>query len=137
MTTIATDGRTMAGDGRITAHSEVLTDTAVKVHRLPDGRVVGVAGCSYSCIEFVRYMSEPGASRPQVDDEFTALVMHPDGRVEMMNARMVPLQIDTPIAIGSGADYATGAMLAGASPVRAVEIAVMKDSGSGGVVIEC
>lgn len=35
-------------------------------------------------------------------------------------------------AIGSGADYAIGALMAGATPLKAVRIAITHDAGSGG-----
>lgn len=136
MTTIATDGKTMAGDGCISAGDERLSDTFVKVHRLTDGRVIGVSGCSYSAIEFVQYMQR-GTDKPELPDQFCALVLHTDGTVEMMNHRCVPIQIDVPNAVGSGADYAIGAMLFGATPEQAVQIAAQRDLFTGGKITVC
>lgn len=136
MTTIATDGKTMAGDGRISAGDERLSDTTVKVHKLDDGRIVGISGCSYSAIELIRYMRD-GGERPELSDDMHVLMLYTDGTVHLMNRRFVPVRVDVPNAIGSGADYAMGAMLAGATPEQAVQIAAQRDLFTGGKITVC
>ena len=85
MTTIACDGKSMAGDTLCTANGSVVAYHR-KIERLSDGRIVG--SCGYIA----------------------------------------------PMAIGSGGDYAIGAMLAGQDPVGAVEIAMIRDRNTGGDV---
>ena len=44
------------------------------------------------------------------------------------------VKVDMPAAIGSGGDLAIGAMLAGAGPAKAVELAMKRDPFTGGPV---
>lgn len=59
--------------------------------------------------------------RPGVCDLFTSKAPYGD-----------PCEL--PYALGSGGDYALGAMHAGASPQQAIEIACRIDTGSGGAI---
>lgn len=142
MTTIATDGRTMAGDGRACQGDEVASDGRRKLTRLDDGSVVGMAGDSAGG-ELVLDWLKRGGKREDVpnvdpgDFEVVVLRLYPDGRLRYLSAPfLVELEVDAPFAIGSGKKYARGAMLAGASPVEAVRIAALVDIGTGGDVLE-
>jgi ATP-dependent protease HslVU (ClpYQ) peptidase subunit len=63
------------------------------------------------------------------DMAFAALVVSKDGkRVWMVDDELAVVELlDDVIGIGSGGDYATAAIDAGADPVRAVEIACGRD----------
>lgn len=71
--------------------------------------------------------------RPAVDDSFDALALTKDG-LFLFDSEMYPMKLLNEHAIGSGAKAARGALLAGAPPVRAVEIACQVDAGSSGPV---
>lgn len=131
MTTIATDGHSMAGDGLLTAGDERVGYT-VKVHRTPDGRIFGAAGPSAECALFERWML--GGERPELSEKFCALVLTPEGQCFYLCDKLEPVKLIVPQAIGSGGAYAIGAMLAGASPEEAVRIAMQRDTGTGGDV---
>lgn len=137
MTTIATDGETMAADGLCTQHGTVIDRNRVKVHRLEDGRIVG--GCGDTAdnelvVEWLAAGAKSGEEPVISDAGSVVLVLHPCGGVDIIDRQCRPLRIPTPIAIGSGCDYAMGAMDAGASPERAVEIAAARNPNTGGKI---
>lgn len=142
MTCIATDGKTMAGDGRALIGQLITTEERVKLIRTPDGSVVGVAGDAtagalvrqwfekgedLSCIPAVKPGEEPGTP-------FEALVLRPDGRVELLDWNFTATQLALPAAIGSGREVAIGLMMAGLSPKEAVERTMTRVASVGGKV---
>lgn len=139
MTTIATDGVTIAADGRTTAGKEIVTDEAKKIHRLPDGSVVGEAGlCTAGilAVEELAYAIQEDRHPKNYKGDYTLLRLTPDGRAIIYWNELVGIEIPTPAAIGSGGEFARGAMAAGASAREAVRIATKLDSASGGKVRE-
>lgn len=132
MTTIATDGRTMAGDDQVTGGGQVLA-SRTKIIGLPDGRVFGCTGYSDECSLFAKWM-QGGIEKPTLGDDFAALVLTPDNKAFWIGQRLEPVEWSVPATIGSGGDIALGAMLAGKSPAEAVQIAASRDVGTGSVV---
>jgi ATP-dependent protease HslVU (ClpYQ) peptidase subunit len=133
MTTIACDGKTMAGDGLAARNTLITTLDATKVAMLDDGRIVGTAGEKPCCRRFLAWLQDGGA-RPKLKD-LAALVLHPDGRlVYHTDSDPEGTVTGIPNAIGSGCEIAIGAMLAGLSPERAVEIAADRDVYTGGTI---
>ena len=132
MTTIATDGKSMAGDGQACVESMVTTFDRVKVHRLPDGALLGCAGDSGEIIAFRKWLVE-GGKHPRLK-ELSALLLRTDGVLLYYCEFEEPSVMSIPAAIGSGRAIAIGAMEAGASPERAVEIAAKRDTGTGGMI---
>lgn len=69
------------------------------------------------------------------DDEFMALVVHPDGEIYLHEgndpSRAYPLHCEY-YAIGSGSDYALAALDAGVTPEVAMDVAKYRDTHSGG-----
>jgi len=132
MTTIATDGVTIAGDGRATANGTVSSDQVIKVHRLPHGRAVGSAGEATKGLIAIRAL-QAGEDLSGLDLEGVYLVVI-DGTntVQSYEETANPLELPTPYAIGSGRDVALGALDAGASPKEAVAIAIKRDVFTGG-----
>jgi ATP-dependent protease HslVU (ClpYQ) peptidase subunit len=133
MTTIATDGRSMAGDSQMTGGSQVLRFSP-KVSRLADGRIVGACGPTTECIKLVRWISE-GGDKPELSDEVCAIILNADGTVDWLDHKLETISGNlVPYAIGSGGDLALGAMLAGASPAQAVAYAASRDVHTGGEI---
>jgi len=122
----------MAADSQVTAGQEITAFTQ-KVHRLDDGRIIGCCGPSISCAKFREFMIN-GGDKPDLSDEFRALILHPSGVVSYIEKDFVELPYRAPAGIGSGSEFAIGAMLAGASPRKAVELAIDRDTHSGGEV---
>lgn len=130
MTTIATDGKTMAGDSLTTGGGYVCR-FAPKVFKAPDGRIFGGCGPVVDCLKFQSHMMS-GGDQPTLSDDFSALILNPDGTVDWIDKDFVPVRHIVPYAIGSGCEIATGALLAGASPAESVAIAMQRDTKTGG-----
>jgi ATP-dependent protease HslVU (ClpYQ) peptidase subunit len=133
VTTIATDGHWMAGDGQAEAGGTVLATSRCKVVRLSDGSLFGSAGRSIDGAAVAKWLVERGKP-PKVEVGWCALRVYPGGRVEYLTQDLEPVSIDLPAAIGSGMDLALGAMLAGATPKEAIEIAAQRDMRTGGAI---
>lgn len=123
----------MAGDGQAEAQGTILATNRCKVVRLGDGSLFGSAGRSIDGSAVAKWLIE-GGKRPEVEVGWCALRVHPDGQVEYFTHDLEPALIDVPAAIGSGMDLALGAMLAGATPKQAVEIAAERDMATGGLI---
>lgn len=144
MTAIATDGKTMAADGRSLIGQLITSEERVKiVRRDSDGAVCGVAGdatagqlvrewflkgADNACIPSVKPGEEPGTP-------FEALVLQPDGRVLYFDWNFTMTEQAVPCAIGSGREVAIGAMLAGRSPKEAVDLVKTRVASVGGSVL--
>lgn len=70
------------------------------------------------------------------DFGMSCLIISPDGnKVLLVDDEMTPVEVlDDIVAVGSGGPWARAARAAGATPERAVEIAIMYDGNSGGPV---
>ena len=134
MTTIATDGKSMAGDSLTTAGSLAVRH-APKVHRLSDGRIVGACGITAECVKIIRWL-EGGGDKPELSDDVAALVLNLDGTVCHIDHKLELLDYLVPCSVGSGGDIALGAMLAGRTPKEAVEISALRDTCTGGEITE-
>lgn len=121
----------MAGDSG-NNFSNVIYRSALKVARGPDGSVHGITGNAAEGGEYLRWVvsgmaGEPPKPQATNPDEgrssFIALVVLPSGYVRVWSAYGWEDHRDMPfIAVGAGAEIAVGAMAAGASAERAVEI---------------
>lgn len=135
MTTIATDGRIIAADGRVTSGGEILSESTPKLRQLADGSAVGWAGAQEDAEKAVEELAaavrEKRDPAAQDNDTFTLLRLFPYGMSAVYQQRMVPLYVEGPHAIGSGHGFARGAMLAGASALKAIRIAHKADNGTG------
>lgn len=67
--------------------------------------------------------------------QFFCVLIQTDGRVFILDEDLQAMEVyDDKITLGSGAEYARGALDAGATTAQAVEIAIRHDSNSGGPV---
>ena len=150
MTTIAYD----CDDGNVAADSQETGDggqkyNCIKIYRVR-GYVIATAGGTYAGMAFVRWFGDwIGNGEPDWDDhpdfvnldyeeDFECLVIRKNGTCYSVNRLFVPHEQigNRYIAIGSGGAAARGAMLAGATPREAVEIAKQIDTFTGGDVQE-
>lgn len=125
----------MAGDGQREACRTILSTEAVKVQRLEDGRIVGTCGDTALAAKLVDWLNGQG-DKPEgkAEDDFAALVLRADGVIEYISGHCIPTIVPPPVAVGSGMDFAIGAMEAGKTPFDAVLIAARRDPGTGGKV---
>lgn len=132
MTTVAVDGRgNIAADSRSCRGDVIVSHHAVKLHRLEDGSVVGCTGRTPDCETFRAWL-KAGGKRPKPTGGFSALHVRTDGTVWLFTEIGEGVQVDVPAAIGSGSEFALGAMLTGADAKWAVEIAGLRDPFTGG-----
>ena len=136
MTTLATDGITLAADGQITCGDVVESLETKKVVKLPDGTVVGWAGCVHAANKFVAWLQggEDQNCRPDLTDSFVAIRINGTSEVLSYDADCHAIIMPAPHTAGSGGVLALGAMLAGASPREAVMLACKRDVYSGGKI---
>jgi len=136
MTTIAWDGHTIAADSAASAGNR--TVSVCKLWKLSDGRVVGGAGTLADVIAAVDWLASGSQKKlkPAVDADSSLLVVTPQGRCFEYGSDLRPIELlDTHTAIGSGSDYALGAMAAGKTAEQAVAIACLYDPFSAGDVV--
>ena len=135
MTTIASVGMQIAADSQCTVGSMVsgYVDKLVET----DHGIVGISGPSIAERPFLEFL-ETGKKPDNADDigGFNGLVLRPGGTVELYcSFEMVQTtDPDFPVAIGSGAEIAVGAMMAGKTADEAVAVACERDCYSGGKI---
>lgn len=137
MTTIAWDGKSLAGDRKRTFGSTPMPCT--KVFRapaptkcLPGGVLFGCAGDSFDAHAFRTWIEagEPDA-RPTFKN-LGIIGIDAQGRCWQASDGYSFIPVSLPKwAGGSGADYALGAMACGKTAAEAVEIAITLDNSSG------
>lgn len=133
MTTICTDGKSMAAD-RLVTGDNVIYGTTTKIIQLDDGTIIGHTGNAYQFSAFVQWCNTRQHQPFDGKDSMEALVLTPDGLIRCYDEHGRSYIAQAPQATGSGAAVAFGAMKAGATPAEAVEIAALYDTRTGGGV---
>ena len=114
-----------------------------KIRRLEDGSLVGVSGRLADAAAFLNWAQEEYYPRPQrvpfkIEGTFEALIVSPikyGSNVTTYDQGGYGATILAPYhAIGAGCFPAMGALMAGADPVRAVEIAIAQSIYCGGSI---
>lgn len=138
MTTIAYRSGVLAADTQMTCDGDLKAYGRKLVYVAEKKAWVGYAGLVSDCQRFIRWFSgaDPSVEFDE-DDEFSALILWPDGEVDGMGYQLKAhrLEADEFFAIGSGSSAAMAAMHMGADAKRAVEIAMLVDLGTGGEVV--
>lgn len=147
MTTIAIDGVSIAADGRRSWGSEVMSDDTAKIMLSDDrGHLFACAGTGAMFPWLIDWYANQDADPSKVpkcgDGLDWDLIVIGNRGVEVFNQKcpyaiMIPFPLRRPLAFGAGGDYAIGAMLAGASARRAVELVAFLCPGhTGGLITE-
>lgn len=131
MTTIAWDGEKLAADKAMTWGGTQVSSTKIHTLKHPRWVMFGTAGDGFLCAKFTEYLKGRIEQFDCTNENIGILCIDKDGQPWMLNKEFVPLEVDTPWAIGTGSDYALGAMAMGADAELAVEIAMMYDNLSG------
>lgn len=148
MTTIALKCGQMVADGRTSLGATIVSENTKKITRLKNGVLVAETGAAAQSRAFIKWLEENGVdgdlstAPPLVydhnDDHDWAMIVAaykeggetivrefwPNGVVEYRDVKRA--------AWGSGANFALGAMEAGATATQAVDVAKHLDCGTGG-----
>lgn len=138
MSTIAVTLSEIAADGQATRGNDrsSIATRKIIVEKTRIYAAVGNAAILKPLADWYAAGRNPDAT-PVCDpeDDWTLIVIdRADGMVIIENSSPYPIPLVPPYAIGSGRDFAMGAMLAGASARQAVEIACARDIYSGGAI---
>lgn len=133
MTTIAVTKRAVAWDSRLSIGDEKMDCAADKVV-VRDGIVYAQAGDAIDLELLISYITDTTGKLKPPKGSWEALIITRGGisYIESQTLNRIPML--PPIALGSGAQFARGAMLAGATATGAVEIAAQCDSKTGGAI---
>lgn len=139
MTTIATDGKTIAADGRATRGWEIVADDVQKIFAR-NGCVYAFSGADGMYESLMAWHQSGHNPRDvpacTVDGGWSMLVIDWQGTRRFINEAPYPCSVSQSYTMGSGRDFARAAMLCGKSPREAVEIAIRCDAASGGTITE-
>lgn len=133
MTTIAARSGTVASDSQITGGSGK-KGRVKKITRLPDGGIFACAGNYQAVLKLRQWAAENFAGkRPPKTQDAEGLLIRADGVVCSLDGQGEPYEIEGEFhAIGSGGDFALGAMRMGADPLEAVKVAAEFDAMTSG-----
>lgn len=134
MTTVACNGRLMSADGLVTREGMIVALDRVKLYRAKDGAILGVAGTSGFEAALLEWWEAGAEGAFPHGKEANALILKPDGSCVFIGDCGFPTEQSLPTAIGSGCEYALGAMDAGADAEQAVIIAAYRNPTTGGKV---
>lgn len=137
MTTIVTDGTTIAADS-LTTFGHERGHRAMEKVQVAKGKIYASSGLGAMLPVLIAW-HQAGADPEKVprvaaDEHWSLLVIEPAGMFLYTIKCPYALQVDPPFGLGMGADYAMGAMAWGASPREAVGVACRFSTTSGGPV---
>lgn len=118
---------------------DIITCSVSKITKLPDGTLFASCGLLCDGAEHVRWL-EKGERRDQIpprieDESFVGFHVMPNGDLYMVGRDHERNKIDAEYAaIGSHTEFLYGAMAAGASAEKAVELAIKICAFAGGKV---
>ncbi len=135
MTTIAYDGKIVAIDSLMIGGDIAHCRSFQKMTQLDDETIIATTGNAYLHQAFVDAYNFTPFQCNMEDDNFEALVIKPDGSFRLYDEKGRSIEQSLPVALGSGAAVAYGAMDAGATAAEAVAIAIRRDIKSGGQVM--
>lgn len=139
MTTIATDGITIAADGRQCSGSEVITDAGQKIF-VRHGHIFAIAGgqaAAECAIGWVLSGAVPDNAPKGGDHGWQLIVIEPSRRmVRYTNQCPYPDEFYYPQSFAAGADFARAAMLCGRTPEQAIQLIIdhKLETGTGGKI---
>lgn len=137
MTTIAYRAGILAADSQGTDDDHGGRTKTTKIFKIRDC-IAAFAGDVAEGHVFMKWLrkGKPEDEKPTFDkDEFEGVTLDANG-LWFWDWNFIPVPLEDEFcAIGSGAAFAIGAMEAGASAIEAVEIAIRRDTGSGGKIV--
>lgn len=142
MTTIVYRDGVLVSDSRVSYGSTIIPGRVKKIERLSNGALYGFSGSVEIGEIMRRRVGKASDEMLPLEDEvdlrgeaFEALIIQPDGSVLCFENRTW-MEFDCPyIAMGSGKDFAYGALHMGASAKQALKAAMAHDPGTGGRMV--
>lgn len=133
MTTIAFDGITLAADSQ--QNGSYIDQLHTQKICQQGSLFIGYCGEVQQAMLVSRWLKDQTKPKPSAADlkDYESIVIK-GGKAYQLNDLCEFVPIGKPCAIGSGSDFAMGAMLAGKSATEAVRIAIKLDPHSGGKV---
>jgi hypothetical protein len=110
----------------------------VKVCKARDGRLIGAAGKSSYCDAFRKWAMTEKGRPPKMETDSCGIIIGTDGKVRIFDSDEGAgcYELSPPyFAVGSGQDYAMGAMHYGAGAEAAIRAAIAHDKGTNGEVL--
>ena len=135
MTVIVTDGKTIASDSLTTFGHERGAAGSQKIF-VESGLVFATSGVAIGQILVKWYLdgADPAATPKVGDEDWGMLVLDGTDIFHFHAKTPYPLRVGAPFSLGSGGDYALGAMHHGASPQEATAIAIKLCTACGGEI---
>jgi ATP-dependent protease HslVU (ClpYQ) peptidase subunit len=136
MTTIAIDYNSIASDSQATG-DHILLGEVQKIYQVEEGTSKGIWAFAGHALNIMTIANIITSGRPldNVDpeslDDVTAVWITPEGKTFLLEDSLNMMEVDVPFAIGSGATFAMGALLAGSSSTDAIQIASSLDPFTG------
>ena len=127
---------TLASDRAIATSNDLIFGYRTKIRRT-NGKLIATCGQSQNGVAFQEWFEagEPEDKKPDLDNDFSALVIEPDRTIKLYNNKLYAYVSETDYAaIGNGDHCAMGAMFMGASAEEAVRAACAHVLGCGGGV---
>jgi ATP-dependent HslUV protease subunit HslV len=126
----------MASDGYISSGDTLIETEYKKVHKLKDGSIMGFAGNGYNWQPVMDYFNSDSKKKkwPHITGSSSIIHLQTDGSILVYDNEGRCFQRTAPAAIGSGWQFALGAMDAGFTPQEAVAVAIGRDLASGGAI---
>ena len=138
MTTVAFDGKTLAAD--TLACWGTTPSYRTKIWRTPKNKrwkAIGIAGNTYNVLPVADFICGRTTKKPkQFENDGMIMLVDKQNKLWMMDGQQVPVEAPMRFAMGSGGDFALGAMAAGKTAAEAVAIAATLDVNTGGKVDE-
>lgn len=133
MTTICTDGKSIAADSQ-SLNSSSTAFRVQKMWKLKDGSILACAGAYQDALLALEWFTNAG-EKPKLDESFNGILVRGVRIFKIENA-LVPWEVHPPFAIGSGRDFALMALHLGLSPYKAIQEIIERrlDVGTGGIV---
>lgn len=140
MTTIAFDGKSIAADGLIICGNEISSFNEKKIWTDALGyKAIAISGNWQKVDMFIRFVKGHNVSKIDLKGNYIVMMITNDNKI-------ITIDMDvgydfkfnvgmSQYAIGSGGEYALGAMIAGASAKKAVECAESVDITTGGEIV--
>lgn len=154
MTTIAYRNGVMAADSQVTKGADGVTTAIVpecpaKLHRLPDGAIIGISGTFEAALAWLDAAKAGGLAAARGIDigVETCILSATAGEVDCLGRQALRMwmragsfELCQPVttgfyAMGSGKAAALGALYAGADALAAVQIAARIDPYTGGEIM--